>query len=197
MAASAEKTRTGLEGLQLTPFEERLYIASVSTERIGRFKRNTILISVMFSALFLILAWSYPIDLVIGGVLILYSLLNFATIRRFSTILASYRNITFKVAEQLLKRTRDKTWETLMQESSNARTEKLLVQNLSLLTIFYILFIAAAFLLKMPHLNGIVAGGTVFLILLSMKLKLFAADAIIRGKKTVFEAGKAWNSPDQ
>lgn len=181
--------------IEFNSFEEKLYIACGTSDRIAKFRRQTLLSGLLFCALFAGLgATMPPFQYWIGIILGAYALVNWLEIDRFGRVLASYRSILYKLGTRLFERTKQPEYEALMQEASCARIEKRLIWNIRLLTVFFLLFLAAAFVLEMPHRNGMVSGGTILLILLSIRLKFAVANTITAYKKAAFENGRTLNA---
>lgn len=163
-------------GMDLTPFEERLFISCGTSVKIKRFKRSAIMTSGMFALLFCALSFTMQITWLIGIVLAVFSLFNLAEIRRFAAIIAAYRSLISKLTDGKI--------------TGDPAIETSLARNAMLLTMFYIALLAALFLIDPPFTSPASGMATVFFILLMLRLKLVAANCIEASKTEAFEEGK-------
>ncbi len=159
----------------LTEFEERLFVAAGTTERIRRFKRSSLISTILFSGVFAALAVCTKLNWLIAAVLAVYALINLTEVRRFAAVIASYSALLEKISGR-----------TAPENVGGA-----LRKNALLLTVFYIILLAVLFL-HLPAYASIGTGiATIGLLWLYLRLKLTAANTIIAYKNEICEVGKA------
>ncbi len=160
----------------LTDFEERLFIAAGTTEKIRRFKRSSTVSTILFSGIFAALALLVHLNWIIAVVLGIYAVINLMEVRRFAMVITSYRSLAAKIKKS---------------DADDDRVEQALRKNSLLLAVFYIVLLAVLFLLCPAYASAGTGVATVTLLWLFLRLKLAAANTIIAYKNEIVEAGKA------
>lgn len=155
---------------ELNDFERRLLELSRSDAAFLRYRRNSILNSVLFSVLFAmavyVIDWNLhgsKLYVMVVGILAVYSLLSCLTVVNFQRILEAHRSLLGKLSG------------TSVEECPEKQSRI----NMILLTAFFWCLLLAVLLLQLPGKSFYLAGGFAFFMLLSAMIKYRYACIVI------------------
>lgn len=188
-----------MDELQLTPAEERLFIACSNESRIKRHRQKTVLVTVLYAVVFAMLTMVMPIHptfgLIIAILMIVYAFIVTIELRHTANLIFCYRSLIRKLLLQLKEKGADPDlYEKRLADNEDSSFEFRLARLATVLSLTFSAALAC-FQVFLPALANKATGlATVLFVVLAAVLKIQAMNKIQAMKKVAFSTGKLLNS---
>ena len=188
-----------MDELQLTPAEERLFIACSNESRIKRHRQKTVLVTVLYAVVFAMLTMVMPIHptfgLIIAILMIVYAFIVTIELRHTANLIFCYRSLIRKLLLQLKEKGADPDlYEKRLADNEDSSFEFRLARLATVLSLTFSAALAC-FQVFLPALANNATGlVTVLFVVLAAVLKIQAMNKIQAMKKVAFSTGKLLNS---
>ena len=188
-----------MDELQLTPAEERLFIACSNESRIKRHRQKTVLVTVLYAVVFAMLTMVMPIHptfgLIIAILMIVYAFIVTIELRHTANLIFCYRSLIRKLLLQLKEKGADPDlYEKRLADNEDSSFEFRLARLATVLSLTFSAALAC-FQVFLPALANKATGlATVLFVVLVAVLKIRAMNKIQAMKKIAFSTGKLLNS---
>lgn len=163
-----------MDKLELNQFEKTLYFRCGTIERLKRYRKMSVLTTLLFAALFISIAISFANVKIVIAIMLIYAFINMLELLSFCRVCLGYRGLIRKLKERLADRTGSQEYLETADPHSESQFERVLAVSAVLLFIAF--FFTAAILYLWPRGNGIVIICTAFCFylfaVLSIKLKI-------------------------
>ena len=188
-----------MDQLQLTPAEERLYVACSNESRIKRHRQKTVLVTVLYAVAFAMLTMVMPISptfgMIIAILMIVYAFIVTIELRHTANLIFCYRSLIRKLLLQLKEKGADPDlYEKRLADNEDSSFEFRLARLATVLSLTFSAALAC-FQVFLPALANNATGlVTVLFVVLAAVLKIQAMNKIQAMKKVAFSTGKLLNS---
>lgn len=188
-----------MDQLQLTPAEERLFIACSNESRIKRHRQKTVLVTVLYAVVFAMLTMVMPIHptfgLIIAILMIVYAFIVAIELRHTANLIFCYRSLIRKLLTRLKEKGADPDlYEKRLADNEDSSFEFRLARLATVLSLTFSAALAC-FQVFLPALANKATGlVTVLFVVLAAVLKIQAMNKIQAMKKIAFSTGKLLNS---
>ena len=188
-----------MDQLQLTPAEERLYVACSNESRIKRHRQKTVLVTVLYAVVFAMLTMVMPISptfgMIIAILMIVYAFIVTIELRHTANLIFCYRSLIRKLLLQLKEKGADPDlYEKRLADNEDSSFEFRLARLATVLSLTFSAALAC-FQVFLPALANKATGlATVLFVVLAAVLKIQAMNKIQAMKKVAFSTGKLLNS---
>ncbi len=192
----AENRSRTMQKLQLSDFEETLYVQCGSERALTRYRNSTLLTTALFCILFCAIGISMNASKMVVVLMLIYAFMNVLELLGFARVGAAYRSLIGKLAERLENRTEDHAsyGAIVLQSKKGGCFERSLKRNTLLLFSFFLVMVFFLGIRAPLEYRGLLLCSVfVFYSLLVMILKLRIVRHLSCCKKQAFELGKTLN----
>lgn len=188
-----------MDKLDLTPAEERLYIACSNEARIKRHRQKTMLVTVLYAIVFAMLTLVMPISPTFGTIiavlLIVYAFIVTMELRQTANLIFCYRSLIRKLLLRLQEKGADpELYEKRLAENEDSSFEFRLARCATAFSLLFAAVVAGTQVFLPQYANKAIGLITVLFVILAATLKIKALNKIQTMKKTAFSTGKILNS---
>ena len=187
-----------MDKLHLDPVEERLYIACSNEHRLKKHRQKTMLVTVLYAAVFAMLTFLVPISrtfgIVIGALLVVYAFIVMLELRHISNLIFYYRSLNRKLLTRLKEKgSAPELWENRLAENKDSSYEYKLARRATAFALAYALLMAALQIVYTPYTNPVSGIVTVLFVIIAAALKISALNRIRTMKQIAYSTGKILN----
>ena len=188
-----------MDQLQLTPAEERLYVACSNESRIKRYRQKTVLITVLYAIAFAMLTMVMPVSprfgLIIAILLIVYAFIVTIELRHTANLIFCYRSLIRKLLTRLKEKGADPDlYEKRLADNEDSSFEFRLARLATIVSLLYAAALACLQVFLPKYANQATGPVTVLFVILVAVLKIRAINKIQAMKKIAFSTGRTLNS---
>lgn len=187
-----------MDKLDLTPEEERLYIACSNESRIKRHRQKTVLVTVLYAIVFAMLTLVMPISptfgLIIAILLIVYAFIATMELRHTANLIFCYRSLIRKLLTRLKEKGADPDlYEKRLADNEDSSFEFRLARAATIVSLIFAAALACMQVFLPDYANKVTGPVTVLFVILTATLKVSALNKIQAMKKIAFSTGKILN----
>ena len=187
-----------MDELQLTPAEERLFIACNNESRIKRHRQKTVLVTVLYAIVFAMLTLVMPISptfgMIIAVLLIVYAFVVTIELRHTANLIFCYRSLNRKLLLQLKAKGADPDlYKKRFADNEDSSFEFRLARFATTLSLLYAAALACLQVFLPEYANKATGPVTVLFVILAAIFKVAALNRIQALKKVAFSTGKILN----
>ncbi|MBR2000348.1 MAG: hypothetical protein IJ992_07535 [Lentisphaeria bacterium] len=188
-----------MDQLQLTPAEERLYVACSNESRIKRHRQKTVLVTVLYAVVFAMLTMVMPIHptfgLIIAILMIVYAFIVTIELRHTANLIFCYRSLIRKLLTRLKEKGADPDlYEKRLADNEDSSFEFRLARSATAISLIYAAILACLQIFLPALANKATGLATVLFVILVAILKIRAMNKIQAMKQVAFSTGKILNS---
>ncbi len=191
----AENRSRIMQKLQLSDFEENLYVQCGSERALTRYRNSSILTTALFCILFCTIGIAMNASKMVVVLMLIYAFMNVLELLGFVRVGAAYRSLIGKLAERLEDRTGDHaSYGAVVLQSKEECFERSLKRNTVLLFSFFLVMVFFLGIRAPLEYRGmLLCSAFVFYCLLVMILKLRIVRHLSACKRQAFELGRTLN----
>lgn len=187
-----------MENYDLTPAEERLFVACSNESRIKRHRQKTVLVTVLYAIVFAMLTLVMPISptfgLIIAILLIVYAFIVTIELRHTANLIFCYRSLIRKLLTHLQEKGADPDlYEKRLADNEDSSFEFRLARFGTTVSLIYAAILACVQVFLPEYANKVTGPVTVLFVILAAMLKISALNKIQAMKKIACSTGKLLN----